>query len=181
MRFHVSFVLACALAVAGCGVDPDAVPPGEEAPAPPEPATLDLEAAGIIIPPQDGFEQLDVPFGSSRIGTEATLANVLGDPVASYEADGDCGLARVEFEGLTINFDKANEFVGYYATAPFVPKLSRAEMLADEQVTPVQDSTLGEEFLIGDASGPVIAGLFASAEDSAPVSSLWAGENCIFR
>lgn len=181
MRFHTSLAFACALALAGCGVDPDAVPPGEEPAAGPEPAALDLEAAGIIIPPQNGYEQLDVPFGSSRIGTEATLQNVLGDPVATYDADGDCGLARVEFEGLTIHFDKANEFVGYYATAPFVPMLNRAEMLADAQVTPVQDSTLGEEFVIGDTSGPVVAGLFAGVEESAAVSSLWAGENCIFR
>ena len=171
-----------ALALAGCGVDPNAVPPGEETPAAePSPAVLDLEAAGIIVPAQNGFEQLEVPFGSSRLGTEATLTNVLGAPVETYDNSGDCWLTRVEYDGLTINFNDGGEFVGYYATAPFVPELSRAEMLADTQVALVEGSTLGTEFVIGDPQGEGIAGLFSGDTDDAVVEALWAGENCIFR
>ncbi len=175
--------LACALALAGCGVDPDAVPPGQEPPSlvEDEPAVLDLQASGIIVPPQSGFEQLEVPFGSSRIGTEATLGNVLGEPVDSRSEGGDCLLAQVQYAGLTINFDAAGEFVGYYATAPFVPELTRAEMLADPQTTSIEDSTLGEEFTIGPPQGAAIAGLFTGEDDDAAVAALWAGDNCIMR
>ena len=175
--------LACALALAGCGVDPDAVPPGEEPPSvvEDEPAVLDLQASGIIVPPQGGFEQLEVPFGSSRIGTEATLENVLGEPVDSRSVTGDCWLAQVQYAGLTVNFDGAGEFVGYYATAPFVWELTRAEMLDDPQVVLIEDSTLGEEFTIGPPQGAAIAGLFAGEEDGAEVEALWAGDNCIMR
>ncbi len=181
MRSIAVAALASGLLLAGCGVDPDAVPPGEEPPAAvnESPASLDLEASGIIVPAQGGFERLDIPFGSSRLGTEATLQNVLGKPVAAGSTN-DCGLNAVQFDGLTVQF-RDDKFVGYYATAPFVPELTRAEMLADSQVAPIEDSTLGEEFIIGDPQGPSIAGLFAGAQADAPVSSLWAGENCIAR
>lgn len=183
MRVFAVCVLASTLALAACGVDPDAVPPGEEAPFAEEesPATLDLQSAGIIVPAQGGFERLDIPFGSSRIGTEATLQNVLGAPLDGQESTGDCWLDQVRFDGLTVNFDKGGEFVGYYATAPFVPELSRAEMLADPAVNLLDESTIEGEFTIGEAEAGLISGVFAGEGGSAGVSALWAGENCIFR
>ena len=54
-------------------------------------------------------------------------------------------------------------------------------MLTDPAVTLVDGSTLGEEFTIGATGGPIISGLFAGVEDTAPVEALWAGTNCLFR
>ncbi len=153
--------------------------PSEAEPTAELPATLDLQAGGIIVPPQNGFEQLDVPFGSLRVATEATLTNVLGDPV-EQGGPNDCGLTFTAYDGVTLNF-REDEFVGYWAEAPFVPELTRSEMLGDAGVSLMEDSTIENEFLIGDPDGAAIAGVFTGAEDGAAIRALWAGENCIAR
>ncbi len=156
--------------------------PGTEDAQPLEDATLDLQATGIVVPAQNGFEQLDVPFGSMRVATETTLANVLGEIVEQGE-NTECGAGPLQFatyDGLTLYF-LDDQFAGYMARTPYVPELSRAEMLADPGVAMTEGSTLGEEFTIGDTSGPVISGLFAGTEDTDSVSALWAGTSCNFR
>ncbi len=143
-------------------------------------ATIELQGTGIVIPAQSGFEELAVPFGSARAPTEATLGNVLGSAIDESDTPDDCGLTFTSYEGLNLQF-RDGSFVGYWAEAPYVPQTSRSEMLADQNITLVEGSTVGEEFVIGAAEGPDIAGLFDGEGDSANVQALWAGENCIAR
>ena len=143
-------------------------------------ATIELQGTGIVVPAQSGFEELAVPFGSARAPTEATLGNVLGSALDETSEPNDCGLTYTAYEGLTLNF-RNDEFVGYWAEAPYVPETTRAEMLAGENIALVEGSTVGEEFVIGAAEGPDIAGLFTGEGDDAAVEALWAGENCIAR
>ncbi|WP_338244415.1 hypothetical protein [Aurantiacibacter hainanensis] len=178
-------LVALPLALAACGDAPgeegmDAAPEAAETVAPMEDAAIDLQGTGIVIPAQSGFEELAVPFGSARAPTEATLGNVLGSAVDESAEPNECGLTFTSYEGVTLNF-RDDQFVGYYAEAPYVPDTSRAQLLAGENVNMVEDSTVGEEFVIGAAEGPDIAGLFAGEGDDAAVQALWAGENCIAR
>ena len=148
-----------------------------------EEATLDLRADGIIIPAQAGFEQFSVPFGSNRAATETTLASVLGE-VRERGENAECGAGPMQmttYDGMVLNFQD-DKLVGYFAREPYVPELTRAEMLADPMVTRMEDSTLGEEFTIGNAdSETAISGLFTGTEDDADIEALWAGANCLFR
>lgn len=150
--------------------------------APSPDATLDLQATGIVVPAQGRAEQLDVPFGSTRAAAEASIASVAGTQKGRSEnAECDAGPSQTtEYDGLALSFQE-EKLVGWTARAPYVPELSRAEMLADAGVELVNGSTLGEEFTIGEASLPLISGLFAGAEDAAKVETLWAGTTCIFR
>ncbi|AKQ41958.1 hypothetical protein CP97_07845 [Aurantiacibacter atlanticus] len=175
-------LLALPLALAACSQQPETdgdAPESAETAAARENVTLDLQATGIVVPPQEGIEQLDVPFGSNRSATEATLANVLGAATGGHEGEGDCALQTTEYPGLTLIFQE-EQFVGYMASAPYVPELGRAEMLGDPGVSLVADSTLDGEFAIGTGE-TTIAGKFSGEDDTAQVERLWAGENCIFR
>ncbi|TIX50289.1 hypothetical protein [Alteraurantiacibacter aquimixticola] len=144
---------------------------------------IDLQASGITVPAQDGDETLEVPFGSLREATEATLAGVLGDVLSRQEYEECPGgpLAVTEYAGLSLTFNEDDRFVGWFARAPYTPADSRSAMLAADGVMLEEDSTLGEEFTIGDPAGPIISGLFAGEGDDAAVEALWAGTNCIFR
>ncbi len=176
-------LIALPLSLAACGDAPGEGGQGvapEATEAPMADATLELQGTGILIPAQSGFEELAVPFGSARAPTEATLGNVLGSALDETSQPNDCGLTFTAYEGLTLNF-RNDEFVGYWAEAPYVPETTRAEMLAGENIALVDGSTVGEEFVIGAAEGPDIAGLFDGAGEDAAVQALWAGENCIAR
>ncbi|KLE35753.1 hypothetical protein [Aurantiacibacter luteus] len=139
----------------------------------PRAGTLDLLATGITVPAQGGFEEYSVPFGSPRAATETTLGTVLGEPRAANQPN-DCGLTTTSYEGMALHF-RDDEFVGWYANAPYVPQLSREEMLADPAVE-MADSTIDGEFTI-ERGGQIISGVFAGDE----VRGLWAGDNCIAR
>ncbi|WP_133303946.1 hypothetical protein [Aurantiacibacter aquimixticola] len=181
MRIFAAVATPLVLLAACAPEAEEAEAPVEEAATaePAENATLDLQATGIVVPPQSGFEQLAVPFGSQRVATEATLGNVLGEATGSTAGGDDCALATTQYDGLTAAFSD-DQFVGYYATAPYVPDLDRAAMIADSGVEMVEGSTLGEEFTIG-SEGALISGLFSGEGEDATVEALWAGENCIFR
>lgn len=187
MRFALSSLAALSLGLAACadgGATPaDEAPAGEAGEVTPLPmATLDLQATGLIIPAQSGFEQFDVPFGSTRAATETTLARIVGEVVEKSASD-ECPVGPVmttRYEGLTLTFQQ-DKLVGYMASEPYVPQLTRAEMLLDPTVQLLEDSTLGEEFTIGDPQGEAISGLFSGPEDGATVERLWAGANCIYR
>lgn len=178
-------LLALPLMLVACG---DAPGEGGQGIAPEPPtaeqalaeAALELQGTGIVIPAQAGFEELAVPFGSARAPTEATLGNVLGTAIDETAEPDDCGLTYTAYDGLTLYF-RNDEFVGYRAEAPYVPDTTRAQMLADENISLVENSSLGEEFVIGAAEGPDIAGMFTGAGDDAEVEALWAGETCIAR
>ncbi|MCB2068011.1 MAG: hypothetical protein KDE15_15380 [Erythrobacter sp.] len=143
-------------------------------------AALDLQGTGIVVPAQEGFEELALPFGSARAPTEATLGNVLGAAVDESHEANDCGLTFTRYEGVTLSF-RDDVFAGYSAEPPYSQIGTRAQLLADPNISMVPDSTLGDEFVIGAAEGPVISGLFDGAGDDAGVAHLWAGETCVAR
>ena len=153
---------------------------GAGAIAPMENAVLDLQGTGIVVPAQGGYEELAVPFGSNRAPTEATLANIVGSATSETDTPNDCGLTVTQYQGLMLSF-RGDEFVGYTAEAPYIPETPRAEFLAAGGVAMVEDSTLGEEFTLGDPIVPNINGIFDGDGDEAAISMLWAGENCIAR
>ncbi len=173
--------LVTMLMLAACQQAADAPDTAETAAAPAADATLDLQASGIVIPAQGGAEQLDLPFGSTRAASEASIGSVAG--AAKHRGENaECGegpMQMTEFDGLTLLFQD-DKLAGWSARAPYVPELTRAEMLADPAVKPVEGSTLGEEFTIG-LGDEVISGLFAGADDGAAVETLWAGGACVFR
>lgn len=177
-------ILAGPVLLASCGGAPDESAETEavetEEGNPLADAALDLQGTGIVIPAQSGFEELAVPFGSARIPTEATLGNVLGSAVDESDTPDDCGLTFTAYDGVTLNF-RDDVFVGYRAEAPYVPETTRAAMLSDENIAMVEDSTIGEEFVMGAGEGPDIAGLFDGEGEEAGVQALWAGETCIAR
>ena len=183
MRFALLSLAALSLGLAACSQQADEAPAAEatgEAGTDPVPegalpeAILDLQATGLIVPAQAGLEQLDVPFGSLRAATEATLANVLGKAKVSNSPN-DCGLTTTAYDGIAINF-RDDKFVGYTANAPYVPDLTRTEMLKDPQVKLLEDSTIDGEFTIGSGE-QIISGVFVGDA----VRALYAGENCIAR
>jgi len=178
----IAYLALPLLALAACSPEPaEDAEVSQAAAEPMDNATLDLQATGIIVPPQNGFEQLDVPFGSMRAPTEVTLANVLGEVVERSEEANDCGLGWTQYQGLTLNFS-GDEFVGYWAEPPYVPELTRAEMLQDPGVELAeQEAAFEGEFLIVDPQSDGIGGIFTGVEDDAAVRALWAGENCIAR
>ena len=174
---------ALPLLLAACGEPANA--PEESAPEngalePMENAVLDLQGTGIVVPEQAGFEELAVPFGSARAPTEATLANYVGSATDESDTPNECGLTFTQYQGLTLNF-RDGEFVGYWAEAPYVPELPRAEFLTTDGVTLIEDSTIDNEFVIGDPNTPTIGGVFDGEGDDAAIRALYAGENCIAR
>ncbi len=161
----------------------DAAQPAVDAPAlPGTSATIDLQATGLVIPPQMGTDLLEVPFGSLRAGAETSLAVTLGD-VRARTSNDECPagpLAMTEYEGLTLTFQD-DRLVGWSAHDPYLPEATRGDMLAAGEATMFADSSLGEEFTIGQDPGPYISGMFDGGGDDAHVEMLWAGTNCIFR
>ncbi len=186
MRAAALLLLPLSLALAACSPGGE----GEQAQQQPDSPVavdklkhlVDLEAVGLSVPPQAGDEQMDVPFGSRRAAAEATLASVLGE-VLETGANAECPAGPVEttsYEGLTLNYQEG-VFVGWMATAPYLPPQGRRELAGRDDLTLVEDSTLGEEFAIGDPAALSISGLFDGAGDDARVARMWAGVNCIFR
>ena len=107
---------------------------------------------------------------------------MLGEVLESG-ANAECPAGPVEstsYEGLTLNYQE-DAFAGWMAEAPYLPPETRAELLGQDGIALVEDSTLGEEFVIGDPAGLSISGLFDGAGDDARVIRMWAGVNCIFR
>ncbi|GMN03581.1 aspartate-semialdehyde dehydrogenase [Erythrobacter sp. MTPC3] len=123
-------------------------------------------------------------FAAGQTEVEAALARTLGDASETGEL-GECGAGAMDFakfpDGLTVNFQNGS-LVGWYWDEPS-EKLEltneinvgdpRAEIEGERGYSPIEDSTLGEEFAIGDRIGGFIA-------DDA-VSSLYAGTQCFFR
>ena len=186
-------LIACSLALAACsggnGGDGAAPAPAKSPQpdiaadvAPGENQSIDLQAGGLSIPPQGGNEALDVPFGSRCEAAEATLATALGE-VKSRSQNAECPsgpLQMTRYEGLTLTF-RDDEFVGWFASDPYLPPETRLSLLATGGIEMVEGSSLGEQFRIGEESGPAIFGRFDGEGDEARVESLWAGENCLLQ
>ncbi|WP_298304547.1 aspartate-semialdehyde dehydrogenase [uncultured Erythrobacter sp.] len=127
-------------------------------------------------------------FAAGRNEVEAALANVLGEPVSRNEID-ECGagaMAMTSYSSeLTVNF-QGGSLVGWnIGTAP-EDEASNIQIDADVAIgmpaakladtagySPIEGSTLGEEFALSNAMGGFV--------DKGTVSMLYAGTQCFFR
>ncbi len=178
---------ACLLAAA-CGSQEAAFP--AEAPelvengtsaAPPQPDGMSLQVSGSGIGWTGSGSSIAIAFGASRAEIDTALSAAL-DAAAEKSANDECGAGPIEFSrygAFTANFQD-DAFVGWsldgesdIATGDGLTIGSpRGQVAAVRGYEPILQSTLGEEFMVGD-----ISGLFG--EDG--VERLWAGTNCIFR
>lgn len=145
---------------------------------------VNLDASGITIPPQDGDAEMVVPFGSVRAATEDTLSAALGS-IKDRQANGECPagpISSTNYDGITLNFQK-DKFVGWFANGgDYLPDSTRAELTGDSgDMTAVEDSTLGAEYIIGNEGGNTISLLFSDDTEEAKPTAMWAGVNCLFR
>lgn len=179
-------VFAFAAAIAACS--PQSGEAEGEAAADDAPAitkqVVNLDANGITIPPQDGEEGMVVPFGSVRAATEDTLSAALGS-IKDRETNGECPVGPMRstrYDGITLNF-QGDKFVGWFANGgDYLPDMSRADLSGErEDMTAVEDSTLGAEYIIGSEGAGTISLLFAEEAETARPTAMWAGVNCIFR
>lgn len=168
------------LALAACGTE---APPPYEQQQSETAATVDasrvvLRGNGLAAGAESFF------FSAGRSEVERSLTAALGEPEGRQQND-ECGAGAMEFTafpgGLTVNFQ--NDFlVGWYvdeASTNIVLEggggvaTPRTEIAETPGFTMIADSTLGEEFALGDSIGGFL--------DENGVSGLYAGTNCFFR
>lgn len=126
----------------------------------------------------------NLAFSTERAEVEKALGAALGEP-ESRDENGECGAGPMQFTnfkgGLTANFQQDRLVGWYFDTAN--PKITLANGItigtARERITSspefmlIPESTLGEEFALGEAVGGFL--------DGDKVGSLYAGVNCFFR
>ncbi|NCP18747.1 MAG: hypothetical protein GW855_06270 [Erythrobacter sp.] len=196
-RFAVMSFGVMALALAGCG-------DGAEQPQPSEPVTeeqiaaqtpnapterpIDLLAEGVVIqPPEAGGRAYVLDFGDPEDDVVEALTMVFGGP--QFGSNAECGAGPMEFatfDQFVANFQD-DRFVGWSVNGP----TDRASFSGPEGVTlgmaaadlrklptyaALDDSTLGEEFMLGSGE-MMVSGLI---EDN-QVAVMWGGANCNFR
>ena len=127
-------------------------------------------------------------YGSSREAVEAEAARVIG--VAQDRAENDeCGAGPMQFTsyagGLTLNFQDG-KLVGWYLDGDADIATDKGIAIGDPVSSFTQahsaeafdDSTLGEEYF-SESDG--IGAFAGEGDNSAAISSLFAGTNCFFR
>lgn len=175
MRRSLSFLILGSLALAACSNEPVQTESGAAA-----------TSGQTIVLGGGGFSAggKTIAFSAERSDTEAALSAVLGQPEAREE-NGECGAGPMQFTqypgGLTANFQDERLVGWYFDTAN--PKVAlengitvgteRARIAASPEFMLIPESTLGEEFALGEAVGGFIEG--------DKVASLYAGVNCFFR
>lgn len=181
-------IAATALALAACSGEPEPVPAtGEGAlqvAAAAAPVAINLDAAGIRIPAQEGLGAQAVSFGAGRSEAEQSLSAALG-PVEGRGENADCPggpMQFTEYDGLTLIF-RDEALVGWSANgSDYLPGgTPEALMAGAERVTPVEGSTLGEEYYIGDPQGPTITVVYGDENGQRHARQMWAGQACVFR
>lgn len=188
-RGQTLLLLAGALALAGC--DSGDVPSpvqrqqGEVVQAPVAANMVELRSEGLAAGPEAFF------FAAGQTEVEAALARSLGAPLRSGTNE-ECGAGPVIFTdyagGLTAHFQE-DRLVGWNWHGPQdgdAPATATVKLAGDVQLgsprgvaeatpgfAPVEGSTLGEEFALGDRIGGFVEG------DT--VAMLYAGTQCFFR
>lgn len=175
MRRSLSFLILGSLALAACESEAVQSEPGAAA-----------TAGQTIVLGGGGFSAggKTIAFSAERSVTEEALSAVLGQPEACEE-NGECGAGPMQFTkyagGLTANFQEDRLVGWFFDTAN--PKVAlengitvgtpRERIASSPQFMLIPESTLGEEFALGEAVGGFIEG--------DKVASLYAGVNCFFR
>ena len=188
MRAFTGFSITALLALAACqqpAQEPAAEEPADAAADPVEgasKASVQLGGGGIVVPAQGGDAQLELPFGSTRAATEASLAAVLGEQTGTGAVE-ECPAGpatTAEYTDMQLTFQD-DKFVGWMAEGIYLPTETLGALKASGGLTAVPESTLGAEYVMGEEGGPIITVLFAGDEDGARAAQMWSGVNCIFR
>lgn len=157
-------------------------------------AALALDGEGLrIIRAPSGATRL-VSFGDDRAAVIAIIDRVIGGPPPTLADNLDCPATVATWSGsglqLWFTADAAARFVGWSlggpaptdSTAPRFTTMSGIGLgstraaLDSVYVATIARSSLGVEFNAGG-----LAGLLASAQASAPVRNMWAGQVCLAR
>tara|TARA_B100001179_G_scaffold232275_1_gene224634 strand:+ start:167 stop:763 length:597 start_codon:yes stop_codon:yes gene_type:complete len=195
-RFGLALFAVAALGLSACqqSDDPPQSDPvtdeqiAAQTPNAPRDRPIDLLPDGLVIAaPEAGGDATVINFGDPQDAVVEELTMVFGGP--QFGSNEECGAGPMEFatfDQFVANFQD-DRFVGWMINGPS----ERASFTGPEGVTlgmsaadlkklptydAFDDSTLGEEFLIGGEEMPV-SGL---VEDS-QVAVLWGGAACNFR
>lgn len=183
MTMRSGLALAMALSVSAC--DSGDVPsPAERMGGDPvitaqfDPAMVALHGEGVVAGAEAFF------FAAGRNEVETALTKSLGQPAEAGTLE-ECGVGPMDFvrfeDGLTVNFQDGN-LVGWYLNeaadnlsvdADVAMGMAADEVAAIPGYNAIEDSTLGEEF--------VISGQVAGFVEEGAVSMLYAGVQCFFR
>jgi hypothetical protein len=153
---------------------------------------VSLDGEGLRFVDKASGKATLLAFGVPRGQAEEALARVAGtlDDRSSNE---ECGAGPMEFtrfDAMTLNFQDgkfAGWFLGnepgadqYSTMSGIAVGTTRAKASESATLVAVEDSTLGEEFSIGEGDN-VVGGMFAAPGDTAKIDALFAGTNCFFR
>lgn len=180
-------VVAC-WALIACGSEPAAGPVADVAATP---ATAEagaapgVEAPAVILSGEGLMAgSTSLAFSTDRADVDKALGTALGEP-ESRDENGECGAGPMQFTnykgGLTANFQQDRLVGWYFDTANSKIALAngitigtaRERLASSPEFMLIPESTLGEEFALGEAVGGIIKGN--------KVASLYAGVNCFFR
>lgn len=129
-----------------------------------------------------------VTFGMGKAEATQMVTAALGSPIEQATNE-DCGAGALDYaafrQGLSLYFDDG-KFAGWdldgrengkFSTANGIGiGMTRTALEAAAGPVKVEESTIGQEFMIGEMSG-----LLSSAGADGKVTNLWAGVSCIAR
>lgn len=201
MRHFTS--LALIVLLAACKPAADSAPAEKEPAALPVPeakadgpaaatTAIGLDGQGLRFVDKVNGKTSLLAFGVPRSQAEEALARVMGKE-SDRSSNEECGAGPMDFsryDAMTLNFQDgkfAGWFLGnepgadqYSTMSGIAVGTSRAEAAASVRLVAIEDSTLGEEFSLGEGERAV-GGMFAAPGDSAKIDALFAGVNCFFR
>ena len=195
-RFGLALFAVAALGLSACqqSDDPPQSDPvtdeqiAAQTPNAPRDRPIDLLPDGLVIAaPEAGGDATVINFGDPQDAVVEELTMVFGGP--QFGSNEECGAGPMEFatfDQFVANFQD-DRFVGWMINGPSERSsftgpegvtlgMSAADLKKLPTYDAFDDSTLGEEFLIGGEEMPV-SGL---VEDS-QVAVLWGGAACNFR
>ena len=197
VRFGLAFAGLAALSLAACNEADEAAAPSEpvtqeqiaaQTPNAPLNRPIDLLADGLVIQPSEaGGDGETLNFGAPQDAVVEALTMVFGGP--QFGTNEECPAGPITFAtyGDFAAHFQDESFVGWSVNGPS----ERANYSGPDGVTigmagadarklatfdAYEDSTLGEEFMIGDGE-MAVSGLI----DDGQISTLWAGVSCNFR
>jgi hypothetical protein len=169
------------------------------APAPAASASVSAEASETAVPalnlaPDEltlvlaNGSARHVTFGMDKAAATEMVSAALGSPIEQARNE-DCGAGALDYagfrQGLSLYF-QSGKFAGWnldgrqdgkFQTADGIGLgMTRKALEAAAGPVDVEESSIGQEFTIGDMSG-----LLSSAALDGKVTNLWAGVNCIAR
>lgn len=185
---------ALALILAACSPEAPAPAdaPAAEAPGAPVPTGIRealFEADGVTLADPAGGAGRKLAFGDAEAEVIAYVTGLNGGQPLRRGSNDECGAGPLTFAYLGNYFELAfsdGSLAGWgasetppqgFATASGVHVGSTlAELRAAHPDVTVSEDTLGPEFAAGE-----IFGFLSGATDTATVTSMWAGVNCVFR